>query len=543
MRPLITISLIFSLCTWSLSSKAGEPEISKQLHLQTDKQLYVSGENIAFKCTHTLLNTNGNDNNILFVDICGEDYLISSRVLIRENSHWSGKINIPDSVQTGIYLLRAYLGDEHGRLTIVSKPVSVLNRFGNNEVNEHRKLSLTYLPLNQMNIVAENISSAIRTYASKASCPPGDTIRFSVENNLETAVGGVSFSVFKVNDHTPNSTLPPANYEFYRASESIKIFNHLTLSGKVTSLLTNQPAENEMVLLSIPDTIPNIHYNYTNEKGEFRFQLDNYYGLQDAVIQTMSKDRKYKIELYPMQLLPPKSIPFFIPTDVETSEFAKLSVQRATLHKAFETEEIKQFDITVPKYPFYGATNKRTYPGQYIDLDDFKEIAWEILPILKYRIDRDSTYLRIWDPLTKVYFNQPMILVDGIPVFNPADLNVLNSKLIQWIEIQSQERCYGDLSFEGLVAIQTYEGDFTNVKMPMNAIRTKIETFEQHNQKPPMKPLFRDVLHWNPKLDPGMKTHQVDVVCSNEKGNYVAIAQSYDESGNGNRAVFYFVVE
>lgn len=541
MRPLITISLILSLCSWSLSSNAGKPENSKQLHLQTDKQLYVSGEDIAFKCTHTLLNANGN--NILFVDICGEDYLISSRVLIRENSHWSGEINIPDSVQTGIYLLRAYLGNEHGSLTITSKPVSVLNRFGNNEVNEHRKLNQTYLPLNQMNIEAETISSAIKTYAQKATYEPGETIHFTVENNLETAVGGVSFSVFKVNDRALSSTLPPANYEFYRASESIKIINHLTLSGKVTGLLTNQPAVNEMVLLSIPDTIPNIHYNYTNEKGEFRFQLNNFYGLQDAVIQTMSKDRKFKIELYPMQLLPPKSIPFFIPTDFETSEFAKLSVQRATLHKAFEAEEKKQLDIAVPKYPFYGATTKRTYPGQYIDLDDFKEIAWEILPILKYRVDRDSTYLRIWDPLTKVYFNQPMMLVDGIPVFNPADLNALNSKLIQWIEIQSQERCYGDLSIEGLVAIQTYGGNFTDVKMPINAIRTKIETFEQYNQTPPMKPLFRDVLYWNPKLDPGMKTHQVDVVCSNEKGNYVAIAQTHDKNGNVNRAVFYFVVE
>lgn len=519
---------------------AQEPNPPCQLHLQSDKTIYVSGESIGFKCV--LTPSDQQNNAILFVDICSEETLITSSLLNAENNQWNGDIYIPDSLQTGVYLLRAYIGNKQGNPLITSQLVSVLNRFGENEQNETRKGDQNNRPLNQLNYLAAT-DALLQTYAKTAHCPPGDTLQFWIENKTKASNGGISFAVFKLDKLAKKEEISPSSSWTYTQSDEIKIFEDYTIRGIIKNKSDNVSVSDKIVYCSIPDSIAQISYDFTDTQGTFSFNLNSYSANEAVIIQTDDKSVPYTIHLYPSQLLPPEKIPFYIPVEIENSELAQLAIQRATLHKAYYHEAQKEVFESKMKFPFYGIAQSRVNTDKYIALNDFKEIAWEILPLVKYRQTKDSTYLKVLDPELNVFFSNPLILVDGVPGSSPASLNSLNSKSINWIDIQPQIRCYGNMLFEGLINIQTKKGDFSDIEMPFNAIEYDLDTFSEPNRKKQTKPLFRDVLFWEPYIDPNQRVNQINVACSYETGTYIAVAQLYDSKGALHRSVFQFEVK
>jgi len=510
--------------------------------IQTDKTVYVSGETVRFKCTR--IQTETKDNPVLYVDLCGEGYMLENCLYQSANNHWQGEIAIPDSVQTGVYLLRCYYGNQHGQLSIGALLLPVVNRFGNNEVNNQRKSNNKAQVFNPFAIDTSNTGSILKLQSSTTHFAPNSTVKIDIESPYKKWHGGLAMSVFKI-DTGLISNQSKANIEnMYTPHPDIQIYNNLSLSGRITDKRNNKPVNKQMVLLSIPDSVANITYAYTDENGVFSFQIKDQYNDQNIIVQSIDKKNEFNISLFPMFLLPPQKIPYYVSDDFMNSEETKLAVLRTTLHKAYAGEAQIKHAPRKQTTPFYGLTDRRIYPEIYIDLDDFNEIAWEILPTLKYRISRDSTYLRIWDPEKKIFYNQPSILVDGVPVFDPATLNILNSKKIKWIEIQAQTRCYGDIFIDGLVAIQTHKGDFSEIELPQNAIKSNIRSYSfPYETGTENKPFFRDVLHWDPYMQLNEEITTIQFEASAEKGKYLAVVKGFDEQGNLHKAFFSFTIQ
>jgi hypothetical protein len=510
------------------------------LLLQTDKTTYVSGEDIRFKCT--LVQKAAATNNILFVDICGEGYHIASRILKPENSHWSGSINLPDTMQTGVYLLRAYLGNAMGDPTVVAMPVPVFNRFGNNEVNKLRQNKRNNHPLPLGFNIQQTQSNLLKISATESKVKPGETISIDVESRLSKASSGYSLTVFKTPESAETSTIWSTDYEVFMPSKDVKIYPQLIVAGKVSK--DDKPVEDLTVLLSVPDSIAGINYAFTDSLGEFKFEINHLFGKKDFVVQTMEKQSNYQLILYPGLLLPPLEIPFYLTEETENSAFVQLSVQRAGINMAYSRQSESTQPTAQHKIPFYGISQNRIVPGLYVPLNDFKEIAFEILPTVRYSLSHDSSSVRLWDPISKGFYHNPWILVDGVPVFKPASLNVLHSEKIKWIDIQPQVRCFGQLLIEGLMSIQTVNGDFTDVEFPANALRKQLDTFyDYRKQAPPVKRIFNDVLYWEPVLNMPGNSMSIPVATSLEKGNYTAVVQAVDEQGELHQHAFQFTVE
>ena len=149
LRYILPILFVFAATT-AVKAKIA-PNTSVQ-QLQIQKSVFVSGEKVWLKNSLVSGQYNGHQN-ILFVDLCGEGSVITSRILLRQNNHWQGELTIPDSLGTGIYLLRAYTGNYNGKPEVTSRLITVINRFGNNNTNETRKLNRNYLPIDQSVIV------------------------------------------------------------------------------------------------------------------------------------------------------------------------------------------------------------------------------------------------------------------------------------------------------------------------------------------------------------------------------------------------------
>jgi len=552
-RLTYTFLVIFLVGSFVRTSAKISPD-ETIFQLQFNKSLYVSGEKIWFK--NSLVSGHENSHqNILFVDLCGEGTVVASRILVRENDHWQGDIAIPDSLETGIYLVRAYTGNYDGRHEMASKLVTVINRFGNNQTNNFRKTNPGNKPLDLISMIPSDAASDLKTFTKSKVYNTKEKIEFWIEKQKAELPAGISFSVFKVPDSLFVETLntkgvPAEDMVEYSSGKNAQIFNRLTLSGKVTGKKSKEPVSDEIVLLSTPDSIAQINYAKTDENGEFRFEMDNLYGEQDIVVQTLKKDEEYQIELFSNLLNPPSRIPFFIRDEIEKSDFVKQTVQRSLLQKSYEKKSVMVKSKPVFKYPFYGKTASVVIPDRYIELNDFEEITKEILPLCRIRKQKDNVSLRITDQSIYGTFDSPWILVDGIPVSDVRKILPLNTPKIKRIETQPQIRCYGDLLIEGILSIITTKGNFEDVPLPVNAVRTTFETIYQPGEYNGNSfdwdinyADFRDVLFWKPMLEPFVDTARITVQCSYEKGSYIAVVQAIDREGEVHRSTCGFKVE
>jgi hypothetical protein len=531
--------------------KAGaSPVYQSEIHnLQINKTVYVSGESIWFK--NTLTSSALAKQTILYADLCDENKVITSRILLRENNHWQGDLEIPDSLNTGIYLFRVYTGNATGSPDVASTLVTVINRFGHNDTNEARKRKSNYQPLDHTQVMPQTNGNALKVYASKNKFNTGENIEFLVEKNNLPLQSGISFVAFKI-PQNPKPHIPspaPETFIEYPLNDDAKIYNRLTLSGLVVTSAGKDPVTGEMVYLSIPDSIPRIIYTKTGPDGEFHFQLEEYYGTKDVIVQTASKEKEMDITIYPNRLSPPSKIPFFIPENVENSDFTELAIKRAQVQKAYFSTTKKQTEIQKEPYPFYGEPAFKITPGRFVDLSNFEEITLEILPLCRIRKEKGKKMLRIYDPVHTGYFDNPMILVDGVPVNNISELYELNSPKIRRIEIQPEIRCYGELLIESALSVITTNGGFHDISLPPNAIRMNIETFYQPGEFPGNNITsgqnfadFRDVLCWIPVLNEFSGITSVNVQSSLEKGHYLAVGQAVDFSGKIHRSVFQITI-
>lgn len=518
--------------------------------LQLQKSLFVSGDKIWFKNSMA----SGHENNhqtILYVDLCGEGSIINSCIVKRENNHWEGNLLIPDSLETGIYLLRAYSGNYDGKAEMIAKLIPVVNRFGNNKTNENKRQNSAYSPIDLVHSTPANEGSALSISSQSSVYKTSSAIDLKVEKSKIPLESGVSVSVYRLPDDSivQGCQADPEEKVVHSSLEQTKIFNKLTMCGKIVEKGTKAVVAGVTVLFSIPDSIPRINYAITDENGEFIFEVGDYYGTQDVIVQTLSKDKEYEIVLYPNLLIPPVKIPFYVPSELESNEFVTLTVKQSSLNKAYG--ETKKEIVTQPsyKFPFYGYTENILIPSRYVDLDNFEEISKELLPLCRIKKEKKEMSLNIYDPDNLRTSESPWILVDGVPVFNLKLVLPFNSQMLTKIETQKDIRCYGGLYIDGALSIFTRDGHYP-IALPANAVRKQFETFHYKedfstisNFKGSLFPDFRDVLYWDPAIEPFDHSTTLKVQSSLEKGIYAAVVQGMDQEGNIHRSVFKFAVK
>jgi hypothetical protein len=132
------------------------------------------------------------------------------------------------------------------------------------------------------------------------------------------------------------------------------------------------------------------------------------------------------------------------------------------------------------------------------------------VPRVKYRNGGSECDLIVTDVENGVKSETPLVLLDGMPVYNVCDLHLLNSDLIQRIEVQSGQRIVGNFFYEGLVAIYTTHEykqknnrylDKSGYQIPGYADSPEFsELIKLNSEKNARHPDFKNQLYWNPNL-------------------------------------------
>lgn len=497
-QTIIYLFLIVLTITGNAQNKNG-------FSIFTDRDVYVSGETLLAK----IYNPTNNSSKIVYVDLVNPfGTRISGASIEIKNNEANGFLQLPDSLSTGTYLLRAYSKNNVEKLKII-REIWISNRFeGLEKTNQLKQLTATQTiqEENSQQINIEGIDSIYQTNSSTtANIKIDETLLKEIDGNLLVSVAQTD-PAFESLSYIWTSD---------QGKDGLTEKKGIILSGTVTDKKTLGPAPDITVYLTIPDSIPGFQYYQTQNDGRFYFHLDNYYGTVQAFVQCFGNTPTQRLKINMDELFAETgALPEFSqqPIPEEFKSNTTRDIDAVTFQKIFGQDKLKfqaPPKIVLDSYPYYGKPSNIVDPQLFIDLPNFTEISRELLPGVKFRNYNNEPTLQVIDAATRAYFDEmPLILIDGIPIRNLNVIKDMGTDDIRRVDICQSERYFGNLRFPGIVAIYTTKADYSRIPESDQFIRLKLEATQveanlaEPDKSEPDIPDLRQVFYWNPSVEP-----------------------------------------
>lgn len=318
------------------------------------------------------------------------------------------------------------------------------------------------------------------------------------------------------------------------------------MEGKVLSPSTGLPLANELVVLSLADSIPLIKICTTDANGRFFFRLNTSFDNRKVFLQlhdsNASKQATWVID---SKTTPQSATSVAVKNfNEDTKRFLKSCRDLQVVRAVYKSDL-----VSIPKAGVNGSIasnftlfpNSIVYPADYSELKDFGEIASNILPTVSFRKVNDKYELRVYDMFNKIAYNKNAgLLLNGIPFYDLTYLSTLGTNEIKKIEVYNSHVLFGDYSFYGLVSIYTNDKKMSksfienkNFYFMLNKVATDVPSamYMADNDLDSKLPYFnRSLLVKNKMLD-GDKASNFTFNTSLYKGSYNVLIQGIAKNG------------
>lgn len=332
------------------------------------------------------------------------------------------------------------------------------------------------------------------------------------------------------------------------------------IKGRVTNNLTGKPVSNVECFLSVAGTRTQLRGDISNDSGYVSFEMNHFYGNDEIIVQASGqKDSLVHIEIInPYSDRPPVtgSGLFSIAannTPTLQSQYAPVLVQNSYLGTRLKQQLLPVFDTL----PFYVAPDKTYMLDDYVRFTTLEEVLREYVPYVNVRKRDGVFYLPVFDLVRKEFFQvDPMVLLDGIPVFDMNKLMAYDPLKIQRLDVVSRIYYYGNMFFGGIVNFITYKGDLPGYELDPRVTVMDYKTlqlqrelyspvYETPQQVAGRMPDFRSLLYWSPAVVTGKDgNHQSVFYTSDVPGQYAAVVQGITADGKaGSKTIFFRVKE
>ena len=317
-------------------------------------------------------------------------------------------------------------------------------------------------------------------------------------------------------------------------------------SGKIIDKRSGLPVAGVMVYLSVPGQPPFVTAAVSGIDGKVNFNINNVYGYNPVVVQTVNPDdsTNYRIEMispfltkYSERVTPFFSIPGYLAGQLQTHSMSG-QVQNAFLRK--EQQYLAHADTTA----FFGKPYKKYFLDDYTRFTTMEEVIREYVPEVRLRKKDGQFHYEVKNlPYLSFFEEDPLILLDGIPVFDADDMIAFDPRKINKMEVVTHTFYTGPEAHSGIVSFFTYDQDPAVVKLPSNAIATDYPGFlyERSFYSPVYStqqeienriPDFRNTLHWEPVIKPDdAGKYSLSFYTSDLPGRYVIVAEGITKEG------------
>ncbi|HRH58938.1 MAG TPA: hypothetical protein PL045_00070, partial [Chitinophagaceae bacterium] len=320
-----------------------------------------------------------------------------------------------------------------------------------------------------------------------------------------------------------------AYFEFLPEHESFVI------SGKITGRNNGLPAQGINAVFTVPGENFQLAGAASNSKGELQFNMKNFYGANNIIVQA---DSNYKVEI-----LPSYSNRF---SSATTSAF-KLSEQykEQLLMRSISMQaenaylaEIKQRSYSFGMQDtaaFYGKPDRSYNLDDYTRFITMEEVMREYVTDVRVRKEAQQYHFKVHNLLNNTYFDDdPLILLDGLPVNNTNRFMEFDPLKIKKIDVVSRRYYYGNIVADGIVSCTTYKGDLAGYTLSPGEVAIEFEglqrerefyspAYNTNEQIENRIPDLRNVLQWSPHLLLNAGAAAVNFFTSDVAGKYAVL--------------------
>lgn len=321
----------------------------------------------------------------------------------------------------------------------------------------------------------------------------------------------------------------------------------IVTKGHVIDQNTSEALANVIVFVAERGSVLKFKTAISDENGNFCFLFDQFYDEKETYISCYSKDGFLHLPNAAVEFdgkfltqLSKHSVEYI--NDEYEKSFDTLNLQKAIINKAYKITNIDRSELdtivkeTYEQLYFIDKYDFSVNMDDYVVLNDFLEISREILPFVKIRDTKEGYKCSILDTRSNLTRENPLILIDGVPLNNLEQLLDWGSEKIQQIDLMFEPRYYGDIAFSnGMLFIWTRENDFWNVNdYPFNN-RLSFQGFQlpfnidfptYTGTKSKQAPDFRQTLYWNADIEMHSNpTTEIDFYSSDETGWFEIIVE------------------
>ena len=340
-------------------------------------------------------------------------------------------------------------------------------------------------------------------------------------------------------------------------------YNGAIITGKLTDTRTGGPGKDVEVYLSVPGTRTQFTSAYSDDHGRVRMELRDFYGGQEIIVQTNpTRDTTYRIDIQsPWAEVDSNDpdlpiAPYRLPKG-DSGVLADRDVALQVLNR-YGAEKLKKFHLPAiaDTTPFYYRPDYSYLLDDYTRFTTMEEVMREYVTMMLVQRRGGHFHLPLFElPYSQFFDADPLILLDGVPVFNIDSLMVLDPLKVKRLHTLQHKVFMGSAYFSGIMNWTTYKGDLGGYLLDPHSTVVDYEGLSMQREfYDPVYPTpettathlpdFRNVLYWTPSVPMGAGGKgALSFYTSDLPGKYIVIAEGLTADGSAGTGMTTFEVK
>ena len=346
--------------------------------------------------------------------------------------------------------------------------------------------------------------------------------------------------------------------------------NGPVIHARLIDKTTGKPPSPRIGYLTVPGRDFKLATAMSHEDGSLFFHVDRFYGNHEIIIQTNTTvDSNYRIDVtnpFSDRFAPQPEASSAAASDApavfsSTPEWKDQLLNRSIgvqAENAYRLGEKNRF-IAAPARDttsFYGAADRQYKLDDYTRFVTMDEVIREFVENVRVRQQSGKTIFRVRNILFNLFFeDDPLLLIDGLPVFNGAKMIDINPLKIQKIDVVSHRYFLGPSITDGIVSFRSYNGDLGGYQLDPSAVVVQYNGLQEHREfyapayeteaqtQSPL-PDLRNQLLWRPDIvTDSAGSQRLSLYTSDMTGTFAIVVQGLTADGSMGYSIKKFTVD
>ncbi|MEZ4777596.1 MAG: hypothetical protein R3D00_30760 [Bacteroidia bacterium] len=331
------------------------------------------------------------------------------------------------------------------------------------------------------------------------------------------------------------------------SQEKISLFPEYVaplVEAEIISRETQKPAAGITAYLSMAGKNFVFKGSQSDSLGKVYFEMHRVYQKGELIVRLTPRDDS----LYQIRILDPFSPVVYpgvnTPLGLSLAHKAQLEDRSVYMQARRVYQKESKTKPQADSLHFYGIPDEKYYLDDYTRFPVMEEVMREYIRGVMVRKAEGKFQYRIFDLNTgELFEEEPLVLLDGVPVFDINKIMALDPFLIKSIEVKRRKEFLGRLGFSGVVSYLSYEGnaisnvlgdkeawpEYQGLQVQRVYFTPQYEAGADLNNR---LPDFRDLLYWNPNIEiPSSGAFSISFYSSSLSGKYNVYINGLSEDG------------